>query len=397
MKKDYLNSVPAERFAAIIPNRRRVIESASAEMPQYEYNANVLASSLHPKVQHVIVKEIVEMPAARLYTLVPDQEKGTEKLAYFQAGQYISLDLQIGESRLSRPYSLCSSPSLALRGEYQILVKTMNNGFASAYINENFQIGTRIDISGPSGFFYHEPLRDGGKVIGIAGGSGIAPFVSMAQAIAEGIADFDLTILYGSRTEEEILFRKQLDDLAEKCERIKVVYVLSDQQKEGFRFGFISSELIREYLTDDSSVFVCGSQGMYDYIRQQTQALNLPLRKVRFDAYGEYRLTGRDQKHLDRHGDQKYQLTVRTNDGFVHTILARGDESILVALERAGIKAPSRCRSGECGWCRTRLLSGAVYIPQMTERRKQYDKVAGYIHACCSFPCSDCELAVNCQ
>ena len=104
MSKDYLNSIPAERFATIIPRRRAVIESASAEMPRYEYNANVLARDLHPKVQHVVVSDVKELFNARLYTLVPDREQGTDKLAYFQAGQYISLDLSIDGSRLTRPY-----------------------------------------------------------------------------------------------------------------------------------------------------------------------------------------------------------------------------------------------------------------------------------------------------
>ena len=131
MKKDYLNDIPAERFTQIIPNRRRIIESAPADFPKYEYNANVLARKLHPKIQHVVVSEIRELNGAKLYTLCADPEKGTESLAYFQAGQYISLELAIGDSLLTRPYSLCSSPLQAPKGEYQILVKTMKNVFAS--------------------------------------------------------------------------------------------------------------------------------------------------------------------------------------------------------------------------------------------------------------------------
>lgn len=394
MKKDYLNSVALERFGAIIPTRRSVIERASAEFPQYEYNANILARQLHPSVQHVYVKNIEPLTGAKRYTLCPDSEQGTDKLACFQAGQYVSLDLQIGQSRLTRAYSLCSSPASALKGEYQIVVKDMKDGFASKFINEQFQIGTKLDISEPAGFFYHEPLRDSRKVVGIAGGSGIAPFLSMAKAIADGSEDFELVLLYGSRTEKEILFKDELAELERKCDKIQVIHVLSDEQKEGYRYGFINAQLIEEAAGQDSSVFVCGSQGMYDYIRGQTAELGLPVRKVRFDAYGEYRLTKRDEDRVEK--EKVFQLTVITNDGLVHEIPARGDESILVAIERAGIKAPSKCRSGECGWCRSRLVCGEVYTPEMTERRRQYDKVAGYIHPCCSFPLSDCTIAINC-
>ncbi|MBR2701203.1 MAG: 2Fe-2S iron-sulfur cluster binding domain-containing protein [Erysipelotrichaceae bacterium] len=271
----------------------------------------------------------------------------------------------------------------------------MKNGFASEYINKSFTVGTKIDISEPSGFFYHEPIRDSYNVVGIAGGSGIAPFMSMAKAIAEGIEDFKLTLLYGSRTEEEILFKDELNELQKKCDKIRIIHVLSDEEKQGYRHGFISADLISEVSSEDCSVFVCGSQGMYDYIRGETEKLGLPLRKVRFDAYGEYRFGKRDEGHVEK--GKVYQLTVMTNDGIAETIPARSDESILVAIERAGIKAPSKCQSGECGWCRTRLLSGEVYIPALTERRRQYDKVAGYIHACCSFPLSDCTVSINCE
>lgn len=392
MKKDYLNSIPLEGFAQIIPRRRSIIERAPATMPQYEYNANVLAKNLHPSVQHVIVTDIVQLPNAKLYTLSPDAEKGTDKLAYFQPGQYISLDLKISGSRLTRPYSLCSLPSVK---EYQIVVKDMKNGFASEYINRNFEIGIRVDISEPSGFFSYEPLRDAGHIVGIAGGSGIAPFVSMAKAIAEGLLDADMTLLYGSKTEEEILFKEELEELQKKCDRIKVVHVLSDETKEGYYHGFISKELIREFMQEDSSVFVCGSQGMYDYIRTQTEEMALPRRRVRFDAYGEYRLSERDEGQFVK--GKQFELRVLTNDGETHVISARSDESILVAIERAGIKAPSKCRSGECGWCRTRLISGEVYTPVLTEHRRQYDQVAGYLHACCSFPLSDCTVTINCE
>ncbi len=397
MKKDYLENYPIEKFAQIIPNRRKAIESAPAEFPEYEYNANILAKKLHPNIQHVVVSEIKELNGAKLYTLRADPEKGTETLAYFQAGQYIGLELAIGGSLLTRPYSLCSSPSQALKGEYQIVVKTMKNGFASEYINTYFEIGTKIDISAPAGFFLYEPLRDDRKVVGIAGGSGIAPFLSFAKAIANGTEDFELTLLYGSRTEEEILFKEELEELQKTCDKIKVIHVLSDEEKEGYRHGFIRAELIAEAADDDSSIFVCGSQGMYDYIRQQTEKLGIARKRLRFDAYGEYRLTQRDESYLSSHQGKVYELTVIMGYGETYTIPARSDESILVAFERAGIKAPSRCRSGECGWCRSRLISGEVYTPELTERRRQYDKVAGYIHPCCSFACSDCRIAINCE
>ena len=63
-------------------------------------------------------------------------------------------------------------------------------------------------------------------------------------------------------------------------------------------------------------------------------------------------------------------------------------------LERAGITAPSRCRSGECSWCRSKLVSGEVFVPEKTDGRRRADIEFGYIHPCASFPMSDIVLDV---
>ena len=77
-----------------------------------------------------------------------------------------------------------------------------------------------------------------------------------------------------------------------------------------------------------------------------------------------------------------------------YEIKANANEPVLVAIERAGIKAPSRCRAGECGWCRSKLLSGEVFVPADAEYRRWGDKEHGYIHPCCSFATSDLVIEV---
>ena len=76
---------------------------------------------------------------------------------------------------------------------------------------DNLKVGDKVIVSDPQGQFYYEDLRDSKHVIALAGGSGITPFLSMAAAIAEGSEDFNLTILFGSRTQEQILFKEELE------------------------------------------------------------------------------------------------------------------------------------------------------------------------------------------
>ena len=394
----YMEKLPIEKFGQIIPNRREIIEKASAQLPKYEYNANIIASQLHPLVQHVIVTEITERPGGKTYKLEPDKEKGTEMLAYFKAGQYISVDLTIGQAVLTRAYTLSSCPADALKGFYTITIKRSAGGFASNFICDNWKVGTRVDVSAPDGDMNYEPLRDAPYIVGLAGGTGITPFMSLAGAIADGTEKCTLTLLYGSRTEKDIMFRKELEALAGSCDKIKVVHVLSDEQKDGFESGFISAELIKKYAPQgDYSIFMCGPQAMYRFLDKEVEKLGLPRRRVRHDAYGEYHNADHDDGFPKDAVGKTFNLTVELPQGVKKIIPAKSGESILVALERAGIKAPSKCRSGECGFCRSRLKSGTFYVPPVMEYRRKADVAYGYIHPCCSFPTSDCYIFINCD
>ena len=77
-----------------------------------------------------------------------------------------------------------------------------------------------------------------------------------------------------------------------------------------------------------------------------------------------------------------------------YDITASADEPLLTSIERAGIVTPSRCRSGECSWCRSKLVSGKVFVPEKTDGRRRADIEFGYIHPCASFPMSDIVLDV---
>lgn len=80
--------------------------------------------------------------------------------------------------------------------------------------------------------------------------------------------------------------------------------------------------------------------------------------------------------------------------GREYDITASADEPLLTSIERAGIVTPSRCRSGECSWCRSKLVSGKVFVPEKTDGRRRADIEFGYIHPCASFPMSDIVLDV---
>ena len=393
--KKLLKSLSVGPFLGQVKLREKMIAEASDELPTSVYNANILAKKLHPHAQYAVVSAIAEHPGAKSYTLVPNAEKGTEALAYFRAGQYVSVALDIGEAKLNKPYTIRSCPKDALKGSYTLTVKRTANGFASDYILDNWQVGTKVKLSGPLGEFYHQELRDAKQVVALAGGSGITPFYSMAEAIADGTEDFSLTIIYGSRTKDAILLGQELEAVAQRSGgKVKVVHVLSHEDAPGCEKGFLTAELIAKYAPEgDYSVYVCGPKAMYSFLDQELPKLGLKARRIRKELPGEYGDPTGDAAYPGSAAGKTYQVTVLIR-GKSQTVACRADQTLLDALEKAGIRAPSHCRSGECGWCHSRLVSGDVYIPEDVDGRRAADKKFGWVHPCCSYPLSDVTLDV---
>src|SRR5699024_7922508 len=100
----------------------------------------------------------------------------------------------------------------------------------SSYMCSQAKEGDRFHMTEPAGEFHYETLRDSRKIVCIAGGSGITPFMSMASAMLDGTEDYEMTLFYGAKDRQHIPYHEELAAMAEKG--LKVIYVLSDEQAE---------------------------------------------------------------------------------------------------------------------------------------------------------------------
>ena len=391
------NTLSKSAMMHMVKDRVLAVKNASAAPVKdlYTYPANKLALAMHPHGQFLKIKEIIERGKDfKSFIFEPDTAKGTKAIAWFNAGQYLVVAVNIGGKIYNRPYSIASAPRATLAGEIEIAVKRVEGGIVSAYVLDHWKVGDSVIASGPLGDFTYEPLRDAKQIIGIAGGSGITPFRALAKAICDGDEDCSLTLLYGSRTLKDAVFSDEFEQMAKENEKIKLVNVLSDEKKKGYESGFIDAKLIQKYAPADApySIFLCGPQAMYDFADKEIEKLGIRRKFIRHELFGEY---FHPEKNADYSGDIKasYKLTVRIA-GKEQTIDCAADTSLLRAMEAAGINAPSDCRSGKCGWCHSQLISGQVYIPAAVDGRRAADKEFGYIHPCCAFPLSDIVLEV---
>ena len=352
-----------------------------------------VADLLHPEHMTFKVVDIREAsPTSRVFRF----ESADGHIPVFQSGQYVNFRLNIGESVLSRPYTISSAPYEA-RGEhpfFEITVRRNVPYLVPDYLFENVKVGDTLEGALPFGFFYWEPLRDSKEIVALAGGSGITPFHSMAKEIAYGkMKGCKLTILYGSVKANDIVLKKELDEIEKACPDVKVVHVLSDEPDWPGEKGFITREIIEKYSTPDCSYMFCGPLAMFTFVKKALDEMGISGRRFRHDVVNNPADVSTLPGYPKGAETKTFKITVLRG---IHedVIEAKASEPVAVALERSGIAIDTHCRNGECGFCRSHLLEGEIFVSPIGDGRRRMDKEMGWFHACSSWPLTDLKIKI---
>ncbi len=380
-KKQMFGFMDMLRFKKLVPNRREALASgANTPLPQ-EYRTNELAKRLHPGMMDVELTAVRQVAAGMVELTF--KRLDADAFPFFRAGQYVSLQGRVGESVVSRPYSIVSSPRQALANE--LVLGVADAGFFSGWLNREAKPGDRFRMSEPTGEFHYETLRDKKQIVCIAGGAGITPFISMARSMADKDEPYEMILFYGARDEAHLAYQAELDELCQKT-GLRVVYVLSDEEKSGFAHGFITADLMGQFVDiKECTFFLCGPKAMYDFIDSQLASYQLPVKAVHRDA------TCCPNLKID--APRTFRLTVHIRDE-VFTMDAAEHETLLTAMERAGVPAPNKCRAGGCGYCHSKWIAGEFRIAEGRDGRREADRKFGFVHPCVTYPLSDMEIDV---
>ncbi len=343
---------------------------------------------LHPKQLNLKVSKIIpETESTTTLRLV--SESGY--LPPFQAGQYLNLFVEINGIRSSRPYSISSSPNQT--AYYDITIRRVNEGFVSDFLLESLKVGDKLTSTSPTGNFYYNPLTHGKDLLFIAGGSGITPFMSMIREVTDKVLDRNIHLIYGSRTEDDIVYRDELDDREKSYSNLKISHIISEPSNEySGDTGFITGEYIqsRAGSLEDKMIYVCGPEAMYSFVLKELEKLEVPRRKLRVEVFGPPADVTKQPAWPEAIGkNTKFKITLNSGK----SIEAKAGEPLMNSLERVGKELPASCRSGECSLCRTKLISGKVFHPNGVKIRKS-DAKYGYIHPCMAYPLEDLNLLI---
>ncbi|MFG2181547.1 FAD-binding oxidoreductase [Streptomyces abikoensis] len=343
-----------------------------------------IIGTYHPARLALTVSAVIaEGPSTVTLRLrLPD---GTD-LPPFLAGQYVALFAD----GTSRPYAISSSP--ARPGHWDLTVRRVPGGLISNHLADTVKAGDTLVTTGPMGTFHHNPLFHGDDVVFLAGGSGVAPAMSMIRDIVDHGLDRHFHLLYGSRSADDILFREELDALAADHPNIRVDHVVTEAGP-GWAgpTGFLTASLIETLAgpLDGRMVYVCGPQALYPYALTQLAELGHPPRRIRFEANGAP-ADPTTQPHWPTDTAPYAEVTVTARGRSFRT---RRGRPLLDALEDAGIRPEAACRSGGCSLCRVRVVKGTVHTAEEARLRLSDEKF-GYTHSCVAYPITDVELDV---
>lgn len=359
------------------------IKKLSNENIKTNYHVNDLANKLHPFYIQTVVTKINRLNHE--YILIRLERQDKSPMPFFRAGQYITLNFNINGVRITRPYSISSSPYQATRENfYEIIIKKSENGFISNLVYDEVDLGNEILIQGPFGDFYHDNLRDCKHVICITRGVGITPFLSMIKAIHEGSEDFKITLIVSSGNSSDLVSLETIKDI--NNEKVKIIVINNN--------GPITSKIIQEnYIGLNNSIFLCGSKSLYRRTYDVIQELNLRKKFIRYEK------TNQIGKPIDydsyKNVGQKSVYKIKVNQkGKVYEIDGNFYETILVSLQKAKITSNSNCLRGVCGWCRFKLISGSVFTPKENIEPRKADLDSNVYFTCSTFPTDDIEIEV---
>ena len=319
----------------------------------------------------------------------------------YKPGQYTTLKLTIDGVQVNRSYSFCSSP---YAGEpMTIAVKKVVGGKGSNFVNDMLKPGMDIEIMEPMGNFHSELSATNEKhYLLFGGGSGITPLFSILKSVLIKEPKSRVTLFYGNRDTQSIIFRKQLDDLAAKhTDRLKVVYIL-DREEAGWAgyTGFVVKDMALRLLRENTNLnfqhaefFICGPTPMMKEVETALGVLGVPKERTHIEYFTAK--ADEDKKAADVGASiiSEVPFTGRTKvkiiyDGNEVEFEVTEKETILHAALDAGYDPPYSCMVAACCTCRAKLISGKV---EMDDRESLTDSeiAKGYVLTCQSHPKSN--------
>ncbi len=319
-----------------------------------------------------VVKKICECEDVNAFYLKPHDGR---PLPQFKPGQYLTfqLDLPGRDKPLIRCYSLSDSPHQ--KDYYRVTIKKekappdkpeLPHGAGSSFFTDMVKEGDILNVKAPTGHFFLDMAKTNPIVL-LAGGVGITPMLSMANAIAASGSKREVFFFFGVRNVREHIHKAELEKLAAENDNIHLQVAYSkpgekDVKGKDFQHeGRVGIELLKEILPSNNfEYYLCGSGAFMKSLTDGLEAWGVPDSAVHFEAFGPATVkkktaapTPEETTHL-----AKINVTFARSNKTVRW--EPSAENLLEFAQAQGVKIDSGCCAGSCGSCVVAIKSGEV-------------------------------------
>jgi ferredoxin-NADP reductase len=206
-----------------------------------------------------------------------------------RAGQHVDVRLTAEDGyQAERSYSVASAPE----DPPALTVERLDDGEVSPYLVDEAGPGDRFELRGPiGGYFVWEPDGSAEPLLLVAGGSGVVPLMAMVRHRAAVGSNVPTTLVYSSRTFDDIIYRDELEQLGGRGDGLEIVQTLTRAQPQGWD-GYsrrIDAELLHEVAFPperEPRVFLCGPTSFVEAVAESLVGLGHRPGRIRTERFG---------------------------------------------------------------------------------------------------------------
>lgn len=311
-------------------------------------------------------------------------------------GQFCTLTVAPGGKPVKRNYTLACSPTQ--HDCVEITVKC--DGLVSDYLHNVAKPADLLEIAAPYGSFIFTG-REAPSVVLISGGVGITPLMSVTRYLTDRSWPGDIFFLYACRNPKDFIYREELEYLQRRHTNLHLAVTVSNAEGMDWQgpVGRITKEFVTQYVPEVATrrVHICGPPPMMEAIKQILAELGVPKEQVKTEAFGLAQ--GRPVREAapaatavqTEAGGKRAALPTVTFTRSGKSAPLPPDKTVLEVAEEAGVEIDYSCRTGVCGTCKVKLLSGQVTM-EVEDGLEPEEKAQGIILACQAKATGDVEV-----
>jgi len=307
-------------------------------------------------------------------------KKLDDGLFEYQAGQFLTFEVDVAGELEYRAYSLSSTPSKP--ESVAVTIKRVEGGKVSNYLLDHLQPGIALPAMAPAGDFTIENNQVTTDILLMSAGSGITPCMSMARWLLDTAMQVNIHFIYSARSEADIIMANELNELNNLHDNFRLSFILEETDNSEFIEGRLTVDNFTELVSDvaGKTIFTCGPTAYM-------QAL---------ETYAELRGFDMDLFHKESFVPEAIPESTEDDNAVNYQVVApqhgknftiNAGKTLLNALEEAGVPIIGACRTGVCGACKCKVTGDVESTSQETLTAEQIEQ--GYVLSCSSKVKSD--------